>query len=108
MGAPDDASLAERPVDPPRSAPSNRGRVPPVIAGMIVDAVDFATMGPIGLAGGFVLGAIAAGWAARDVGLRGRAVAWVALAGAIYAATPATELVPLGTLIGLVIQLRRR
>lgn len=91
------------------SAPRpKRGWLPPVVAGMILDGVDFATMGPFGLSGGFLLGGLAAAWAARETGFRGRTVWWAALGGAIYAATPATEFLPLGTLIGWIVQVRRR
>ncbi len=91
------------------SDPPKRGRpIPPVLLGMIVDAVDFATLGPIGLYGGFVLGGLAAYWAAREAGMRGRG-AWLAgLAGAVYAGTPATEMVPLATIIGTGVQLAKR
>ncbi len=91
--------------EPPRR---RAARVPPIVAGMLLDAVDFATMGPLGLYGGFVLGALAAYWAAREVGLEGRSRWVAALAGAVYAATPATELLPLGTLIGVAVQIWRR
>ena len=91
-------------IEPPRKA----GRFAPIILGMLLDAVDFMTMGPIGLYGGFVLGGLAAGWAAREVGLRGRSVWLCAAGGAVYAATPATEFLPLGTLIGAAVQILRR
>ena len=99
-------------VGPPREPEERPKRptrgIPPVLAGLVLDAVDFATMGPLGLYGGFVLGGLAAGWAARQVGLEGRGVWLAALGGAVYAATPATELIPLGAAIGLVLQLLRR
>lgn len=104
MAAPDrHGSIETRPDED-----KGRGRLAPVVAGLILDAVDFATMGPIGLYGGFVLGGAAAAWAARQVGLEGRNVWLAACAGAVYAATPATELMPLGTLIGAAVQLLRR
>lgn len=93
---------------PARRGTRRRGRIAPVFVGLILDAVDFATMGPLGLSGGFLLGGAAAFWGARQVGLEGRSVWLAAIGGAIYAATPATELLPLGTLIGLVVQLTRR
>jgi len=85
-----------------------KGRLAPILVGVLLDAVDFMTMGPIGLSGGFVLGGLAGWWAARELGLRGRPVWLAAFAGAVYAATPATELLPLGTLVGLAVQLGRR
>jgi len=92
----------------PEPAPASRRRIPPVVLGMILDAVDFVTLGPLGLYGGFVLGGLAAFWAGRQAGLERRGAWLAALAGAVYAATPATELIPLGTLIGLGVQLARR
>ncbi len=105
------ASDRERTVLPPTAAdeePPRRRRIPPIVLGLLLDAVDFATMGPLGLYGGFVLGGLAAWWAAREAGLGRRGVWLAAAAGAVYAATPATELMPLGTLIGLGVQLARR
>ena len=91
------------PAEPAATRPARR--MAPVLAGMLVDAVDFMTMGPIGLYGGFLIGGAVTAWAARQVGLSGRSV-WIAgVAGAVYAATPATEFIPLGTLIGLTMQL---
>ena len=91
-------------IEPPPKA----GRITPIVMGMVLDGVDFVTMGPIGLSGGFVLGGLAAAWAAREMGLRGSMVWLCAAGGAVYAATPATELLPLGTLIGAAVQTLRR
>lgn len=79
-----------------------------VLAGLILDGVDLMTAGPIGLYGGFVFGAAAGWWAAREFGLGRRGRVWMALAGAVYAATPATELLPLGTLAGALVRLGPR
>jgi hypothetical protein len=79
-----------------------------VLAGMLLDGVDFLTMGPMGLAGGFLLGAAAGWWAAREFGFEGRHRWWMALAGAVYAATPLTEFLPLGTLAGALVRLGPR
>lgn len=99
-------------VSPPAAAEDPpvkpKWRVPPIVAGFVLDAVDFMTMGPVGLSGGFVLGGLAGWWAARELGLSGRSVWLATFAGAVYAATPATELLPLGTLVGLAVQFGRR
>lgn len=85
----------------PAARPSRRrSRWAAVLAGMLLDGVDFMTMGPIGLSGGFLFGAVAGWWAAREFGFEARGRWWMALAGAVYAATPATEFLPLGTLAG--------
>ena len=86
----------------------DRGRVAAVLAGVLLDLVDLATMGPIGLYGGFVFGAAAGWWAGRELGFTIRARWLCALGGAVYAATPATEFVPLGTLAGALIKLGPR
>lgn len=80
----------------------------PFGVGALLDAVDLATWGPVGLYGGFVLGGIAGAWAGRELGLsRGRCVA-LALASALYSMAPGTELVPLGALVGGAAVLLRR
>jgi len=79
-----------------------------VLAGMLLDTVDLVTMGPLGLYGGFLFGAAAGWWAAREFGFEGRSRWLVAVAAAIYAATPATEFIPLGTLAGMLVRLGPR
>jgi len=93
------------PVPEPARTTRPLGRWNAVLAGMILDGVDFMTAGPIGLYGGFILGAAAGWWAAREFGFDRRGRMWMALAGAIYSATPATEFLPLGTLAGALVRL---
>lgn len=80
----------------------------PFRAGALLDAVDLATWGPIGLYGGFVLGGIAGAWAGRELGLSRRACVLLGVLSALYSMTPATELVPLGMLVGAGAHLARR
>jgi hypothetical protein len=80
----------------------------PIAGGFLLDLVDLATYGPLGLYGGFLLGGAAGWWLASRLGLSSRARIAVALAAAVYSATPATEFVPLGTLAGTLASLYER
>ena len=79
-------------------------RFGPLLGGMLLDLVDLATFGPAGLYGGFLLGGAAGWWLGHRFGLAGRHRAGLALAAAAYSASPATETLPLGTLVGGLIQ----
>jgi len=72
----------------------------PIAAGLIIDAVDFATFGPIGLVLGLPAGGLAGYWMGRSLGLDRRASAWCALAAGVYCTIPGTEFIPLATIIG--------
>lgn len=84
------------------------GRFGPLLGGMLLDVVDLATFGPAGLYGGFILGGAAGWWLGHRYGLGGRHRVTLALAAAAYSATPATEALPLGTLIGGLVQVVRK
>jgi hypothetical protein len=73
----------------------------PLGVGFILDVLDLATFGPIGIALGPVVGA-AAGWIIGDlegVGRNGRIV--LACCAAIYMFIPFTEPIPVATCFGL-------
>lgn len=72
----------------------------PVMAGMIIDAVDLITFGPIGLIVGLPLGAVAGYWLGQSMGLTQKGCLTCAAAAGVYCAIPFTELLPLGTLVG--------
>ena len=72
----------------------------PVVAGLILDVVDFATFGPIGFFLGIPVGLAAGYWLGSCLGLERRHCVWIAMASALYCATPGTEFIPLGTLVG--------
>jgi hypothetical protein len=74
----------------------------PLAAGIIIDIVDFAMFGPIGLALGPVVGGLAGWWVSSlyGFGTRGRLI--VAIAAAIYVTVPFTELLPLATMVAAV------
>jgi hypothetical protein len=72
----------------------------PVMAGFIIDMVDFATFGPIGLVLGLPVGGLAGYWMGNTLGLSKQSCLYCALAAGIYCTIPGTELLPLGTMVG--------
>jgi hypothetical protein len=76
----------------------------PVVAGMIIDAVDFVTFGPIGLAIGIPVGAIAGYWLGQSMALEKHACLFCAVAAGIYCTIPFTELLPIGTMVGALVR----
>ena len=76
----------------------------PVVAGMIIDAVDFVTFGPIGLVVGIPIGAIAGYWLGQSMALGKNACLFCAVAAGIYCTIPFTELLPLGTMVGALVR----
>lgn len=76
----------------------------PVVAGMIIDTVDFVTFGPIGLAIGIPVGAIAGYWLGQSMALGKNASLFCAVAAGIYCTIPFTELLPLGTMVGALVR----
>jgi hypothetical protein len=72
----------------------------PVMAGFIIDVVDFATFGPVGLVLGLPVGGAAGYWMGRTLGLNKQACLYCALAAGVYCTIPFTELLPLGTMVG--------
>ena len=77
----------------------------PVGAGLIIDAVDFVTFGPVGLALGFPVGAAAGYWLARSLRLETNPSLLCALIAGVYCTIQGTELLPLGTLVGALVRL---
>lgn len=76
----------------------------PIGAGMMIDAVDFITYGPIGLVLGLPVGAAAGYWLGRSMRLESH-MCWICAAVAgIYCTIPGTELLPLGTLVGALVR----
>ena len=79
-----------------------------VLAGMLLDTVDLLTFGPFGLYGGFLLAGAVGWWVAGEFGFEGRTRWLIVAASAVYAATPATEFLPLGTIAGALVRLGPR
>ena len=75
--------------------------VGPVVAGMIIDVIDFATFGASGLYLGFLFGAPSGWYLARHLGLDRRRALVVALASGIYCTVPLTAPIPIATMIGV-------
>ena len=87
--------------DPTPGVRLQEKRMNPVVAGLLVDLLDLATRGPRGFVIGAPLGALAGYWLGRRIGLqRGQSIGMGLLCG-LYCAIPGTEMVPLGTLVGL-------
>ena len=88
----------------PSSPPSQAARLNrafgPVVAGLIIDLVDLATFGPIGLVLGLPIGGAAGYWMGRTLGLGKKPSLLCALAAGIYCTIPGTEFLPIATLVG--------
>lgn len=72
----------------------------PVVAGLIIDLVDLATFGPIGLFLGLLVGGLAGYWMGRALGLSRKSSLYFALVAGVYCTIPGTEFIPLATLAG--------
>lgn len=100
----DEANPAEQPVAPVGRR-LNRA-FGPIVAGMIIDLVDFATFGPIGFLLGLPVGGFAGYWMGRCLGLSRRTSFYCALAAGVYCTVPGTELIPLATMVGAYVRFR--
>jgi|GEM_PF-1320890 len=91
-------------VPPPRPPGSTLQRLNyafgPVIAGLIIDFMDLATFGPVGLFLGPPVGGMAGYWLGRALGLSQRHAVYCALAAGLYCTVPFTEVLPIATIIG--------
>ena len=84
------------------------GAIGPVLAGMIIDALDLATFGPLGLKAGFLLGAPAGWYRARHLGLDHKRALLTAIGCGIYCTIPLTFPIPVATMIGVWARARQR
>lgn len=95
---------SDRPSASPRPAKELRSAVGPIVSGIVIDLLDAATMTPVlGLALGIPLGYLVA----RQAGLRGRSAVQLALVVGLYCGIPGTFGIPLGTIVGTWIRIRR-
>jgi len=72
----------------------------PVIAGLIIDFIDLATFGPVGLFLGPPVGGLAGYWLGRALGLSQRHALYCGLAAGLYCTVPFTEVLPIATIVG--------
>lgn len=72
----------------------------PVLGGLLIDFIDLATFGPVGVFFGMIIGGAAAYWVCSiyRMPIRQRII-W-AIAAGVYCTIPFTEALPLATLIG--------
>lgn len=82
-----------------------RDALGPIAAGLLIDGVDFATFGPLGLVAGPLLGGVVGFWAASVYGFSGRGRWGLAAAVAAYCAIPSTEMLPLATVASVLSRL---
>jgi len=76
------------------------GAFGPIVAGMIIDAIDIATFGPFGIFVGMIVGGTAAYWMCSIYRLPIYQRFLWALAAGLYCTVPRTEFIPIATLIG--------
>lgn len=93
-----------QPTPTPQPPPSQAARLNrafgPVVAGLIIDLVDLATFGPLGLVLGLPIGGAAGYWMGRALGLPPKTSLLCALVAGIYCTIPGTEFLPIATLVG--------
>ena len=77
-----------------------------MLAGFLLDLVDFATYGPIGLRVGAVVGALAGYLLAMSMGVEPKRRFRYAAAAGAYCMLPFTAFLPLATVLGTAIRLR--
>ena len=78
----------------------------PVVAGLVIDFVDFATFGPIGLYLGLPIGGFAGYWMGRALGLDRKPSLLCALLAGVYCMIPGTEMIPVATIVGALARYR--
>ena len=79
----------------------------PLAGGLILDMVDLATFGPLGIAG-FFIGGLIGWWISSIYGFSRKVrLAWALLAG-FYCLVPFTEFVPVATIISACARVRER
>jgi hypothetical protein len=72
-----------------------------IIAGLVIDLVDFVLRGPIGLSLGFPVGCFVGLIMGRYIGLSWLKTFVLGLVAGIYCAFPGTFFLPLGTVVAL-------
>jgi uncharacterized membrane protein len=83
-------------------------RVVPFLAAALLDAVDLATWGPLGLSLGFVLGALSGWFLSESLGFKPQNRWMGAALGGVYCMTPGTSVLPVATVVTAVRQLSEK
>lgn len=91
-------ALAAQPADGPLQRLQRS--LGPVLGGLVLDTVDLATFGPVGLYGGFLLGGAVGWWVATLYGFGGARRGLVTGLAALYTGFPGTAFIPLATIVG--------
>jgi hypothetical protein len=84
---------------------SKRKTLAPWVAGLILDGLDLATAGPVGIYGGFIVAFFVGWWLASQFGYKRGGRLLIAILSAVYIATPFTEIVPVATVLALLARL---
>jgi hypothetical protein len=100
----------------PQSTPTENGSettsraaaLGPILAGLLLDLVDFATYGPVGIWAGLAVGGLASYWLAAGLGVRPERRLTYALVGGLYCMMPFTAFFPVATVVGALVRLRER
>jgi len=83
-------------------------RTVPYLAAMLLDAVDLATFGPLGLWLGFILGALTGWFLAESLGFK-RENRWMGSAlGGLYCMLPGTSVLPVATVATAILNFGER
>ncbi|MDP6408923.1 MAG: hypothetical protein QGI46_06075 [Planctomycetota bacterium] len=93
--------LGEREPGPAAGARPAPAALDPVVAGIVVDALDAVTRGPRGALLGLGLGIPVGYWLGRRQGLDRKSSLGLGGLCGVYCGLPGTAPVPLGTIIGL-------
>ena len=102
-----DVERLDGPEEPQREDQRLGRAIGPVISGLIIDVLDFATLGGALAVFGLLLGALAGWYLARNLGLDRKRSLYVGLACGVYCMIPVTSPIPLATLIGVWVRARQ-
>lgn len=83
-------------------------RLVPYLAAALLDAVDLATFGPLGLWLGFLLGSLAGWFLAESLGFKPQNRWMGAALGGVYCMLPGTSVLPVATFVTAVRQFSGR
>ena len=97
---------SKRLAEPDDKTSSRTAAIGPIAAGLLLDFVDFATYGPIGLWAGLALGGGAGYLLASGLGVAPERRPVYALVAGVYCMLPFTAFLPCATLVGALIRWR--